>query len=194
MKTESKFGFMVLGGMIGIVGLFIGLCVTPLTAQRGDFDEIVCTSLRIVYPDGKTAIWLGQGKEYAQVTCYGTDGIAQASMQSDDSGGSLLLDVAGAGDSGLPFVSLLANKHGGSISLKSDSSYMSLGDGIVLSNEGGVIFLNVKKHKGAVFTLSQGVGTDNVEHAELQVTPYSLALLMNGEVKGFCPLEWLVRP
>ena len=155
MKTESKFGFMVLGGMIGIVGLSIGLYVTPLTAQRGDFDEIVCTSLRIVYPDGKTAIWLGQGKEYAQVTCYGTDGIAQASMQSDDSGGSLLLDVAGAGDSGLPFVSLLAKKHGGSISLKSDSSYMSLGDGISLSNEGGVIFLNVKKHKGAVLTIAQ---------------------------------------
>lgn len=78
MKTESKFCFMVMGGPIGIVGQFVGWCVTPLTGQRVDFDEIVCNSLRFAYPDGKTAIWLEKGKDYARVTCYGTYGIAQA--------------------------------------------------------------------------------------------------------------------
>ena len=194
MKTESKLGFMVLGGVIGVIGLSVGLCVSPLIAQRGTFDEIVCTGLRIVYPDGTTAIWLGQGKDYAQVTCYGTDGIAQASMQSDTKGGSMFIDVAGAGGSALPLVSLSANNHGGTIDIKSESSYMSLGKGIHVSNEGTVLMLNATKQKGGVFKLAQRIGEDDLQHAEIQVLPYSLTLLMNGEFKGFCPLEFLVRP
>ena len=34
MNTKAKLGYMLLGGMIGVFGLAVGLCVSPLTAEK----------------------------------------------------------------------------------------------------------------------------------------------------------------
>ena len=58
MNTKQKFSYMLFGAVIGIAGLAVGLCVSPLTAQKEVFGEITCTKLTVVSPDGRKTIVL----------------------------------------------------------------------------------------------------------------------------------------
>ena len=62
MNTKQKFSYMVFGAVIGIAGLAIGLCVSPLTAKRDTFDEIVCNRLVISVPDNRSVVLEHAGK------------------------------------------------------------------------------------------------------------------------------------
>ena len=60
MNHRQKFGYMILGAVIMLVGLGVGAIVSPpLIAQRnGVFGEIKCTKLEVVNKYGKPAIRL----------------------------------------------------------------------------------------------------------------------------------------
>lgn len=52
MKYREKLGYMILGGLIGIFGLAVGLCVSPLTAEKDTFGHITCSGLKVVNSNG----------------------------------------------------------------------------------------------------------------------------------------------
>ena len=58
---------MVLGGVFSATLIFVGMAVSPLTAQRDTFGEITCTGLRVLYPDGTVAVYLGQSDDGGEV-------------------------------------------------------------------------------------------------------------------------------
>ena len=58
MHTKQKFFFMVTGAVLGVTILFIGMAVSPTTAQRDAFGEITCTSLTVVDQDGNERVRL----------------------------------------------------------------------------------------------------------------------------------------
>ena len=59
MNAKTRLGYMALGAAIGISGLAIGLCVSPLKAQRETFGEITCTGLKVVNSYGTEVVGLG---------------------------------------------------------------------------------------------------------------------------------------
>ena len=62
MNTKQKCVYMVLGAVIGIAGLAVGLCVSPLTAKQDTFDEIVCNRLIISGPNNRHMVLAHAGK------------------------------------------------------------------------------------------------------------------------------------
>ena len=48
MNTKQKLQYIVVGGVIGVLGMLIGMTVSPLSAQRDKFGEIECTKLTVV--------------------------------------------------------------------------------------------------------------------------------------------------
>ena len=62
MNTKQKCGYMILGAVIGIAGLAVGLCVSPLTAKLDTFDEIVCNRLIITGPDNRNVVLAHAGE------------------------------------------------------------------------------------------------------------------------------------
>ena len=54
MKFNERLCWAVAGGVL--IGIIIGLCISPLTAQDSNFGEITCTGLKVVGPDGKARV------------------------------------------------------------------------------------------------------------------------------------------
>lgn len=87
MNAKSKLGYMLLGGMIGIFGLVVGLCVSPLTAQRDTFGDITCTGLTVVdSEDTGGCLVFARG-----VLLLGKDGKSKAGMSIDEHGGNVVV-------------------------------------------------------------------------------------------------------
>ena len=81
MNKKQKFIYMVFGTVIGIAGLAIGLCVSPLIAQKNVFGEITCTGLKVVSPDGTERVILGHYfAGYYGIQVLGEDGVTRVYM------------------------------------------------------------------------------------------------------------------
>ena len=65
MKYREKLGYMILGGMIGVFGLAVGLCVSPLQGSPempdAEFETITCRKIMVVDSDGKNTVTLVPG-------------------------------------------------------------------------------------------------------------------------------------
>ena len=60
MNTKQKFSYMVVGGTFTLVGLLIGMIVSPITAQKDTFGEITCIGLTVVDENGIERVKLGK--------------------------------------------------------------------------------------------------------------------------------------
>ena len=87
MRTKERLFYWVSGGVL--VGIIIGMCISPLTAQNDSFGDITCTGLRVRNPEGRTAVTLGAGDNGGHVNVWGKDGIPMAIMGIWEHGGSV---------------------------------------------------------------------------------------------------------
>ena len=54
MRPKERMCWAVTGGVL--MGIIIGLCISPLTAQDGNFGNITCMNLRVVDAGGKQMV------------------------------------------------------------------------------------------------------------------------------------------
>ena len=74
MNAKQNLGFMVVGGIIGVMGLLIGMSVWPLSASKGEFGDIECTSLTVVNGKGEEAVKLDATELYSEIRINGKHG------------------------------------------------------------------------------------------------------------------------
>lgn len=121
-------------------GMVIGLCVSPLTAQRGTFGEITCTKLSLVNPDGKDALVLGTKDGNGYIEAFGTAAKPAVVMGGDPDGGFVVV----AGKDGMSG-GIISVKDGVSIVIQTEDRVNS---GILLHvpEDGAEISAGVVKH------------------------------------------------
>ena len=174
MKTRERFLYMVLGGVFSATLIFIGMAVSPLTAQKDTFGEITCTGLRVLYPDGTVAVYVGQGNDNdgGRVTCYNPTGNARATMQ-----------VSGSGKRG-------------SIVLTGETGIMVLNnEGFSMANIPTVLGLEINSRGHPLFRIADVSNKDKVQKVEIEVTASGLLTLWeNDEFEGLGLLNYLTRP
>ena len=142
MRSSNIGSYMVV--VVLLVGIIIGLCVSPLTAQRHDaFGEIVCTGITIVDENGAELVQLGADKLGGHVHVLGTNGVARVSMFIIDSGGyfGLLDNIGKAG------VALHNNNRGGLVGVQNKEGVFQASLGI--SQYGGRVDVQNQKGKGS---------------------------------------------
>lgn len=87
MNSKQKFGYTVLGAVIMVVGMGIGMIVSPnLTAKLDDghFEHITCASLTVIDKDNKGAISLFSGDSVNAIYVYDKQEKVAVSLGSED--------------------------------------------------------------------------------------------------------------
>ncbi len=96
----------------GALLLFMGMLLSPVTAQRDRFGEIECSKLRVVDADGNTRVVLTTDEHGGVVFAYGKDRKSVAGLRITEHGGS----VDALGKDGQSRAALAVTEHGGSVS------------------------------------------------------------------------------
>lgn len=146
MKFNERLCWAVAGGVL--MGIIIGLCISPLRAQDGNFGEITCTELKVVGPAGRAA-----------VVIHGSDG-----------GGSVT--ILGGEDSESHVVLTVTEYIGGYIRVQSkDSHYVRINDDVtVCDKETGARYASLGTNfDGGSIRLS---GNDGLPYVTLHPTKY----------------------
>ena len=146
MKFNERLCWAVAGGVL--MGIIIGLCISPLRAQDGNFGEITCTGLKVVGPAGRAA-----------VVIHGSDG-----------GGSVT--ILGGEDSESHVVLTVTEYIGGYIRVQSkDSHYVRINDDVtVVDKETGARYASLGTNfDGGSIRLS---GNDGLPYVTLHPTKY----------------------
>ena len=142
MRSSNSNSYMVV--VVLLVGIIIGLCVSPLTAQRHDaFGEIVCTGITIVDENAAELVKLGADEHGGFVYVWGTNGVARAGMFMVQTGGYIGL-VDNIGKAG---VALHTNNRGGLVGVQDKEGVFQASVGI--SQYGGRVDVKNQKGKGA---------------------------------------------
>ena len=192
LKTRERFRYMMLGGVFSATLIFVGMAVSPLTANRDTFGEITCTGLRVLYPDGTVSVYLGHNDDGGEVSCYDTAGNGQVSMQSSRKhGGSLNLFLAGD-DTNFTPVSISANGRDGNVSIWGDTGVMMLdnnGFSMIHNPSASILRLEVDSHGHPIFIISNASNKDEVQRVEIGVT--ASGILTVRQADGFEGLGFL---
>ena len=146
MKFNERLCWAVAGGVL--MGIIIGLCISPLTAQDSNFGEITCTGLKVVGPAGRAA-----------VVIHGSDG-----------GGSVT--ILGGEDSESHVVLTVTEYIGGYIRVQSkDSHCVRINDDVtVCDKETGARYASLGTNvDGGSIRLS---GNDGLPYVTLHPTKY----------------------
>ena len=78
---NTKHYFVISGIIGGVIGSFLtALLVSPVIAQRDNFDTIQCSRLEVVDADGNAGVVLKIAEGGGVVTTLGKDGKSQASL------------------------------------------------------------------------------------------------------------------
>ena len=85
MKSKERLCWAVAGGVL--LGMVLGLCISPLTAQDRNFGEITCSKLQVVDAYGRTMVGIGIDEYGGNVAVMGKDWTPKASMIVDKDGG-----------------------------------------------------------------------------------------------------------
>lgn len=94
MNHKQKFGYTVLGATIMLIGLVVGVMVTPpIIAQRNSmFGEIQCTGLTVVDKNGEVAVVLGTDEKGKNgVSVHGKHGKQGVVLSADGTFNRLLV-------------------------------------------------------------------------------------------------------
>lgn len=88
VNWKQKAGFMALGSVFTIFGVLFTIGLLPsVTAQRYNFQDIVCTSLSVVDENGEARLRLNTDEYGGRVGVLGKDGKSKAYMIIDKYGG-----------------------------------------------------------------------------------------------------------
>ncbi len=138
MKSTERWCWVVACSVAA--GMVIGLCVSPLTAQRDTFGEISCTKLRLVNPDGKDALVLDAKDGNGYIEAFGTAAKPDVVLGGDADGGFVVVTGKGGMSGGI-----ISVKGGVSIVIQTDDRVNS---GILLHvpEDGAEITAGVVKH------------------------------------------------
>lgn len=82
---KQALGLMALGSFFTIIGLLL----SPVTAQRDNFNEIECTKLTVVDADGKAGLILGITEHGGNVAAFDKDGKAGVRLGAHNGGGNV---------------------------------------------------------------------------------------------------------
>ncbi|MDE0042732.1 MAG: hypothetical protein OXT74_11900 [Candidatus Poribacteria bacterium] len=138
MKSRERLCWVV--ACSAAVGMAIGLCVSPLTAQRDIFGEIKCTKLSVTNSDGKDVLVLSAKDGNGSLEAYSTAEKPDVVMGGDSDGGFVVV----AGKDGMSGV-IISVKDGVSIVIQTEDRVNS---GILLHvpEDGAEISAGVVKH------------------------------------------------
>ena len=166
MNTKQKCGYMILGAVIGIAGLAVGLCVSPLIAKLDTFDEIVCNRLIIAGPDNRNVMLTHAGdlgsiggtiKDYASLKITDTANKSGAvvfdcseyftTLRVYNKNGRTKIKIGQyTGDGGVIQLTPVSQR-GGIMLSASDPATISLSDG---TSDGAVIKMEAFGYEGRV--------------------------------------------
>ena len=132
MYTRQKFSYMVFGAVIGITGLAVGLCVSPLMAYRDRFGDIECSDLTVVDENGKAKVRLSSIGGRGCIHVY------------DENGDSRIGLLVGKGNA----VHLNGEDEDSKIGSFLEESVGSHIDG---KREPGGVFMSTHEHGGIIF-------------------------------------------
>ena len=116
MNTKQKLSYMVVGGIIGVVGVVIGMSVLSVSTAWDKFGEIECTSLTVVDKDGRSVAEISAFKHGGIVRVRGYDGVSRVALSVGENGGV----VAVSDNDGMPRASLYVKAHGGVVTVRSN--------------------------------------------------------------------------
>ena len=96
MFSREHWQIKLVYASFGALLLFIGMLLSPVTAQRDKFDEIECTKLTVVDKDGKMRVRLTTAEYGGVVSAIGKDGKSRAGLGVIEHGG--FVQVKGKGE------------------------------------------------------------------------------------------------
>jgi hypothetical protein len=160
MNTREKFSYMAFGAALMFLGVLLTL-ISPLTAQRDRFGEIVCTKLIVVDPiTGKTHATIQGAEHGGDISVHSNDGLRVARLQVlEDGRGSVMARNKAGG-----LAVLHAKDLGGTVTIvgNPDGEYWDSEVGMGYTPWGGYIKVTNKPNsKGAItmFIDRDGNGT-----------------------------------
>ena len=106
----------------GALLLFIGMLLSPVTAQRDKFGEIECRRLTVVDADGKRRVIISSSEHGGRVSTYGKDGKPAVALGVTENGGRVFT----LGKNGKPTVALGNYEHGGFVQVKGKGEGMAV--------------------------------------------------------------------
>ncbi len=153
MKHRERFGYMILGAVIMLVGLGIGALVSaPLRAQTS-FGEITCTGLTVTDESGKPVIMLQISQEGGAISVTNKKRNAVAILTTEEKLPALYLVNIETNAKAIVSV----DKHGGGASFTGATGDVNLsvteyGGGLLVKDSDGTgsIFLHVSEGKGKI--------------------------------------------
>ncbi len=103
--------YLVISGIVGgVIGsLLTALLVSPVTAQRDNFDTIQCSRLEVVDAEGRLKVVLDGNGHSGYVATFGNDRILRVVLAHTEDGGSVEVHAKGA-DKGMAIMGV--NSHG----------------------------------------------------------------------------------
>ena len=134
MKYREKLGYIVLGGVLMLVGM-LAVNLTPLTAQKDTFGRITCTGLKVVNPDRTTAVELSIADHGGTVVVRGKDGKIAAAMTIEEYGGTVVV----RGKDRKSTAGMNINEDGGNVAVAGKHGKSTAGMGIAFG--GGAVFV-----------------------------------------------------
>ena len=90
VNIKQKFGYTILGGVIGIAGMVLGMSYSPLTAENSDFGDITCTSLNVLDAQGMPRVLVYVDESGGYVGVLAREGKAGAAMGVHPKNGGLV--------------------------------------------------------------------------------------------------------
>ena len=133
----------------GAVLLFIGMLLSPVTAQRDKFGHIECAGLTVVDADGKTMVRLGAGEHGGSVVAFGKDGKPGAALGVAEHGGV----VTAFGKDRKSGAMLRVNEHGGSVATFDKAG--KLRASLSITEHGGRVQVHGKGEGAAVMGINE---------------------------------------
>ena len=91
MFSKEHWQIKLVYAGFGALLLFMGMLLSPVTAQRDKFGEIECTSLTVVDPKtGKSGVSLRVDEDGGFISAHGKDGKSAAALGIGEHGGACL--------------------------------------------------------------------------------------------------------
>lgn len=143
MRHGQRFGYMILGAAIMLIGLGIGAIVSPPLIAQKPLGRIKCTGLTVVNGSGQAVIALDATPNGGNISVMGKTENIRAILTAEDLPALYLVDEKRKGR-----VSLLVKENGGSVLVQG-------------SREGKMGLLGISKN-GPLLLVSNGEGKGEV--------------------------------
>ena len=152
MRHGQRFGYMILGALIMLVGLGIGAIVSPPLIAQNALGRIRCTGLTVVNAAGEIVMALEAEREGGAIAVTNKTKTAAAVLTTEEKlPGLYLVDKE---TNAKAVISI--NEDGAGVTVSGDTGFGHLsvtedGGGVLVRDEGkGSIFLHIFEGKGKI--------------------------------------------